>query len=145
MDRIIFVCTGNTCRSPMAEGLFKKIIPEFEGVVLSRGLAGANGMPPSPQAVEIMKEYDIHIEKHRSKMIEYSDLSKDTLILAMTRTHQKVLETAFPEYRSQIRTLLPFAGGTGDVPDPYGGSLETYRTCAGMLQATIMNIRRKVL
>lgn len=125
---ILFVCTGNTCRSPMAEGYLKS--KGIEGVtVLSRGLA-ADGSPVSLNSKTAMDEAGIDIGSHISKQITADDINKADKIICLSPSHKAVLLSAgVPENKLYIL-------GDG-ISDPFGGSIETYRRCRDEIFAAI--------
>ena len=125
---ILFVCTGNTCRSPMAEGYLKS--KGIEGVtVLSRGLA-ADGSPVSLNSKTAMDEAGIDIGSHISKQITAADINKADKIICLSPSHKAVLLSAgVPENKLYIL-------GDG-ISDPFGGSIETYRRCRDEIFAAI--------
>jgi len=132
MFRIMFVCTGNTCRSPMAEGGLRKLL-ENQGIenieVLSSGTAAANGFPATTYAIEAARLWDADISRHRSSPLTQQFIRNADLILCMTSHHcQDVLSTD-PEAKSKtfMLTSYPEPGCTGDdIADPIGGSLDMY-------------------
>lgn len=117
--KILFVCTGNTCRSPMAEGLFRNMAPEH--TCGSAGLSAAPDQPASPEAVLCCKELGVDISGHQSRQLTRGELSNWDLFFPMTRAHGSVLESAGvpPE-----RLYCP-----GEIADPFGGGIEVYRAC----------------
>lgn len=125
---ILFVCTGNTCRSPMAEGYLKS--KGIEGVtVLSRGLA-ADGSPVSLNSKTAMDEVGIDVSSHISRQITAVDINKADKIICLSPSHKAVLLSAgVPENKLYIL-------GDG-ISDPFGGSIETYRRCRDEIFAAI--------
>lgn len=118
--RFCFVCTGNTCRSPMAEAIFNRFYAK-EGKAFSAGLY-ADGSPISEHAKEILQENGIHtMDTYRSKQISEKDLQSADEIIAISRSHARQLTLLFPLFASKIHVLPT------DIPDPYGQSLDVYR------------------
>lgn len=133
---LMFVCTGNTCRSPMAEGLAKSILGE-EAIVRSSGIAvayedGANG-----KALQVMADRDIDISGHRSKQFDPKDVTDNMIVLTMTLRHKLYLTGSYPELSDRIFTIMECAGEDGDVVDPYGYDITYYRACADQLEKLI--------
>ncbi|WP_371372272.1 low molecular weight protein arginine phosphatase [Sporomusa aerivorans] len=137
MFRILLICTGNTCRSPMAAALLAGMV-EKAGLsgritVESAGIA-AWGQPASPQAQAVMRQSGLSVDKHRSRQVAPEELATADLILTMTASHKRAALGMAPGMAGKIYTLAEFAGETGDVRDPYGGSETEYRECAVQLE-----------
>ena len=137
---ILFVCTGNTCRSPMAEGLFRNKLPKnlvHRVVVRSAGIAGLSGAQASPNAIAAANEYGADILDHQSQSITEELLRSSHLVLCMARHHMDYLIERFPAYRDNYFLLMDFAAGRNsqseDVFDPIGGTLSTYRECCDLI------------
>jgi protein-tyrosine phosphatase len=135
---VLFVCTGNTCRSPMAElqmrGLLaehlKCKIDELEDhgvVVMSAGVAAAPGCPPTPEAVQVMREQNLDLTRHEAQPLTEQLVRHADLILTMTNSHRQAIVERWPSAANRTMLLLP---EKGDVADPIGQTIGAYRLCA---------------
>ena len=148
----LFVCTGNTCRSPMAEGLFRKMLADRLDcgeedlidrgyAVLSAGLAASRGSGASPEAVELLRRDGIDISGHLSQPLTEELILHADRIFTMTRQHRQAILASFPELTDRVRTL---SSRNSDISDPIGGGMEMYQDCrdeiAGFLNELIDQI-----
>ena len=145
---ILLVCTGNTCRSAMAGGLFEKAVDDDYDGCVTINTAGINAYVPSPaseNAIKVMEDMGIDISDHTSKQITKEDVEEADLVLVMTHSHQNTLIDLYPQYSEKFHTLLGFAyGSEDDISDPFGGDEEEYRECALQLKNAIDTVYAKV-
>lgn len=129
---IMFVCTGNTCRSPMAEAAFRKLIKNAGAVdiqICSSGAGAFDGQPASRFAVEVVKLWDVDLTAHRSQTLTKSLINNSDLILAMAASHYNTILGITPEAfdRTYLLKNFPEAGDNGEgVIDPIGMPLTVY-------------------
>jgi len=150
---ILFVCTGNTCRSPMASEMLKSMedeVPLLKGElkIKSVGTFAAEDISATPEAVEVMDKMGLDIRKHRSAQFceELADWAD--VILTMEAKHIEQIEAMVPKAEGYTHTLLGFGdnkdGFPGDVrydiPDPYGEPYEEYEECAEMIKAGLAKV-----
>ena len=134
MEQIVFVCTGNTCRSPMAEGLFRVLDGQARTGLCaqSAGLFVHDGMPASENTVLAAKEYGADLTAHQARQLSEEMVRQAKYLVCMTAAHYDRLVEAFPWAEDKVFTLAQ-----EDVADPFGGTLETYEACAAQLRTCI--------
>lgn len=143
---VLFVCTGNTCRSPMAEALLRHAVSGRDDFsVSSAGVAASKGSAASPETIAVLKKRGVKLEDFKSRPVTASILSASTHVFAMTEGHLASLEARFPDQANKFFLLREFSGITDkrkgiDVPDPIGMGLPAYEEVAKVFEAAIPSI-----
>ena len=145
MKTVLFICTGNVCRSPMAEGIFRQAVRRRgDYQVLSAGLGAAGGQPPSAHAVQGVKELGIDISSLRSRMLTAELVQKADYIFAMTHSHLDTLVMLYPEAAEKTFLLREFDESLDsfekDISDPIGGSYAVYLNCRDQIEQGIASL-----
>jgi len=131
--KIVFVCTGNTCRSPMAEAIAKSLAKKYslEAEIFSAGILVLSEVNASENALKAMSELDLDLTYHVSKQISSQHMESADLILTMTSHHKNFLTREYASHQSKIYTLSEYANcPEKDVADPFGKNLAEYKICA---------------
>jgi protein-tyrosine phosphatase len=156
--RVLFVCMGNICRSPTAEGVFRRLAAErAQELFVEADSAGTHdyhvGDPPDRRAIAAAARRGIDIRHRRARSIEERDFERFDLILAMDRENLSVLQNRAPtEYRARIALMMDYAPDayTREVPDPYYGSANGFeevldlveQASAGLIDKLLSDVRR---
>jgi protein-tyrosine phosphatase len=144
--RILFVCTGNSCRSPMAEGLFRKYLAEKLGCDIDRleiigynvssgGTMGITGIPASSESVKACRERGVDISSHSSRALSRELVEDSDLVFAMTGSHRRAVLEICPE--AENKCLLLDEGN--EIGDPIGQSQQVYDICAAQIEKAVKN------
>lgn len=134
----VVVCTGNTCRSPMAEAMLKKQfsnkfgcgidqLADFGVNVMSAGISAMPGAPAANQSVEVMRQYGVDISAHCSQPMTGRLAKCADVIFALTNRHRDAIVSQWPELKDTVKTLRPDGG---DISDPIGSPVAVYQSCA---------------
>jgi protein arginine phosphatase len=147
-ERILFVCTGNTCRSVMAEHLCRRLLaqrfdvpeerlPQFGFRIASAGTLAFSGGSASPHTVDVMRAFGCDVSRHSTRPLQPDDVAEASRIFVMTRDQKKLVETLAPDAASKIHLLNPSGR---DVEDPFGRSEECYVRVAREIEESLRRI-----
>lgn len=149
MKKIMFICTGNICRSAMADALMKKLAKDSNKdiEVYSCGIFAEDGDMPTFNAVEAIKEYDVDLKLHRATNIRNSRIEDMDIILCATVSHKNNVINMYPNLKDKIFTIKEYADydkNDLDIPDPWGYDIETYKFCASTISKCLNKIIDKI-
>lgn len=141
-QRILIVCVGNICRSPMAEALLKHQLKEAgrNGVVVeSAGIAALVGKPADEMAQALMRERGIDLSAHRARQLDSTLVRSFDLILVMERGHQRQIEASFPSARGKVFRIGHWKNF--DVPDPYRQPREAFERSLALIESGLAGVQ----
>lgn len=148
---ILFVCTGNSCRSVMAEGLFRRAAGERaeEFTVSSAGVSAIDGFAPTQETVRAMRAEGVDVSEHLSRRVTQDMVEKADRIFVMEKMHQWAMTNRWPEAAPKIALLSDYSAacrekGMTDIPDPIRMTDDYYKNVLGMIREAVQNILKTV-
>lgn len=161
INTILFVCTGNTCRSAMAEGIFEKMLKESAEDntrlnIISAGIFALSGISPTSEAIKVMAEQGIDISQHIATQVQEDLVKRADLILVMSYAHKDYIATKYIFAQDKIHLIKEFAqisefksikttNENYEIVDPIDRPIEFYRIVAGELKKNLEKILDKIL
>ena len=134
MKKVMFVCTGNICRSAMAHGILEKLAKDKKKdiQIYSCGTSAKTGDKATFSAIEVAKEYNVNIEMHKATNILETNIEEMDYIFCATKNYKEYIMHLHPEVKNKIYTIKEFINNNlenVDIKDPWGYDIETYRKC----------------
>ncbi len=156
MVRVLFVCTGNTCRSPMAEELMDDAVGRSTNLAgkikcRSAGTFACEGAEATDEAKQVMEEYGLNLDKHRARQFSGELAEKYDLLLAMGPIVFEQMEALAPEHTHKMHTMVGYAEGLDGerteehftILDPFDQDIDEYRACAKQLSETVEKMLKR--
>lgn len=137
---ILLLCTGNVCRSPMAEGLMRQLLPAHE--LFSAGLYAEEGQPADPMAVELMSQLGIDIGAHRARQLSSWMMREADLVLTMDSEQQRLVRRRYPKAAAKVERLGEPEGI--DIPDPYQRGWQAFQLSLQLIQQVLPHRLREL-
>lgn len=151
--KIMFICTGNICRSAMAHWLFNKKVKDLklENIeVYSCGIYAQDGDTPTYEAKSVMEEYNVDLSKHKATNIRNSNIKEMDLILCATISHKMAVLDIYPELKDKVFTMKEYVNYNRqyhdeiNIKDPWGYDIDTYRSCASEIEECLDLLIQKI-
>ncbi|HBW38229.1 low molecular weight protein arginine phosphatase [Desulfosporosinus sp. BICA1-9] len=141
--KLLFICTGNTCRSPMAEGLARDMFGDMVQIS-SAGMSAWEGEEINAHALEILKEQNQDLSQHRARRITEELMADADWVIPMTQAQEESLKRLFPQYETKTRCLGNWGDSQKDILDPWMGSLNVYRQTAKEISELLSELKEKL-
>lgn len=148
LKKILFVCSGNTCRSPLAEGIAKKVFLEgkpFESHISSAGSSAQDGLPASPLADKVAEANSWDLSNHKATLLSRALVREADLIVVMGSNHRAIIGSLEPAALEHTYLLTDFCDEEeGDIHDPIGAGLESYARTYALIEKCVRAMKERV-
>ena len=146
--KIMYICTGNICRSAMAEAILRKEAEKsnLNIEVYSSGIFAQNSEPATENSIKVMEEYEIDLKNHKATNTKDASLNEMDLILCMTEGHKQLIIQMYPHLKEKTYIFKEYLGYKEnlDIADPWGGSLEIYKQTAKQIYEHTKELIEKI-
>jgi protein-tyrosine phosphatase len=147
LKKILFVCSGNTCRSPLAEGIAKKILSDSlpEQIdISSAGTSAMEGVPASSHSIQVAREHGIDLSEHRARLLNKTLIMESDLIATMSSKHKETIGIIEPAGIDYTFLLTDFCDEEGEIPDPIGSDIESYQEVFELIKKCLEQMRNQL-
>ena len=147
MKKILFVCSGNTCRSPLAEGIAKKILSDSlpgQMEISSAGTSAMEGVRASGHSIQVARKHGIDISDHRARLLNKTLIKDSDLIVTMSSKHKDTIGIIEPAGLDYTFLLMDFCGEDGDIPDPVGSDIEGYKEVFELINSCLEQMKDRL-
>lgn len=143
--KVLFVCAGNTCRSPIAEAVFNSLNTDEDNTSKSAGISVVPGSYVTNASADVIRrELKVDLKNNKSKLVEEEMLKEADIVLTVSKYVREYLKTYYKKYNAKIYTLSEYVGLKGEIKDPYGGTVAVYQNTYNQIRESVSLLLSKI-